>query len=266
MEAMLEEQQASNEELKSTNEELQSTNEELQSTNEELETSKEELQSVNEELVTVNSELQTKIEQLTGMQDDMKNLLDNIRVGTIFLDRRLLIRRFTRDATKVYRLVPTDVGRPLADIRCELREVDLLTDAQDGARHAGADRARGRVGRRHLVPRPHPALPHAGQRDRRRGADLRRRDRARQGPGRPQGARPGRSGGQCRARPAAGAGWTAPGAVSQPGLLQRLRGQRGRHHRAGLLPDRPPAVGLPRDAHRARSRPAAGTQRWSRAP
>ena len=130
MMAMLEEQQASNEELKSTNEELQSTNEELQSTNEELETSKEELQSVNEELVTVNSELQIKIEQMADMQDDMKNLLDNIRVGTIFLDRHLLIRRFTRDATKTYRLMATDVGRPLADIRSELQEVDLLADAQ----------------------------------------------------------------------------------------------------------------------------------------
>ena len=128
--AMVEEQQISNEELQSTNEELQSTNEELQSTNEELETSKEELQSVNEELVTVNSELQTKVEQLTGMQDDMKNLLDNINVGSVFLDRRLLIRRFTRDATSVFRLVPSDVGRPLADIRCDLQDVDLLGDAQ----------------------------------------------------------------------------------------------------------------------------------------
>ena len=130
MTAMLEEQQASHEELKSANEELQSTNEELQSTNEELETSKEELQSVNEEMMTVNSELQTKIEQMAKMQDDMKNLLDNIRLGTIFLDRHLLIRRFTRDAVNVYRLVSSDVGRPLADIRCELQGGDLLADAQ----------------------------------------------------------------------------------------------------------------------------------------
>jgi two-component system, chemotaxis family, CheB/CheR fusion protein len=130
MGAMVEEQQASNEELQSTNEELQSTNEELQSTNEELETSKEELQSVNEELITVNSELQNKVELLTSMQDDMKNLLDNISVGTIFLDRHLMIRRFTRDATRIYRLVSSDVGRPLADIRGDLVEVDLLSDAQ----------------------------------------------------------------------------------------------------------------------------------------
>lgn len=132
MKGVLEEQQASNEELKSANEELQSSNEELQSTIEELETSKEELQSVNEELTTVNVELQVKIEQMAHMQDDMKNLLDNIRVGTIFLDRKLAIRRFTREATKVYRLLPADLGRPLADIRSELSEGDqLLADAQD---------------------------------------------------------------------------------------------------------------------------------------
>ncbi|MBS4096890.1 MAG: PAS domain-containing protein [Sulfuricella sp.] len=126
LQATIEEQQASNEELKSANEEMQSTNEELQSTNEELETSKEELQSVNEELITVNAELQAKIEQLAGMQNDMKNLLDNINVGTIFLDQELVIKRFTREAARVYRLVGSDVGRPLADIKTDLDGDDLI--------------------------------------------------------------------------------------------------------------------------------------------
>lgn len=128
----IEEQQASNEELKSINEELQSTNEELQSTNEELETSKEELQSINEELVTVNAELQEKIEQLDNMQNDMKNLLDNINVGTIFLDQDMHIRRFSKEAGRIYRLIDSDVGRPLADIKSDLLDVsdDLLGDAR----------------------------------------------------------------------------------------------------------------------------------------
>lgn len=118
------EQQTFNEELRTTNEELQSTNEELQSTNEELETSKEELQSVNEELITVNAELQSKIEQLASMQNDMKNLHDSINIGTIFLDQHMQIRRFSRDATKIFRLVQTDLGRPLADIKS-----DFISDA-----------------------------------------------------------------------------------------------------------------------------------------
>ena len=126
----IEEQQAFNEELKSANEELQSTNEEMQSSNEELETSKEELQSVNEELITVNSELQAKIEQLADMQNDMKNLLDNVNVGIIFLDQHLVIRRFTREAVRLYRLIASDVGRPLNDIKSVVEVNDLLVAAQ----------------------------------------------------------------------------------------------------------------------------------------
>ena len=128
--ATIQEQQASNEELKSTNEEMQATNEELQSSNEELETSKEEMQSMNEELVTVNSELQAKCEQLARMQNDMKNLLDNTHVGIIFLDRHLRIQSFTREAVNVYRLVASDVGRPLNDIKSVLEGDGLLAAAQ----------------------------------------------------------------------------------------------------------------------------------------
>jgi two-component system CheB/CheR fusion protein len=126
----LEEQSATKEEFKCTHEEMQSTNEELQSTNEELETSKEELQSTNEELITVNSELQAKIVQLSDIQNDMKNLFDNIRTGIIFLDRQLRIRRFTREATQLYRLVDSDVGRSLSDIKSDLHYEEWLMDAQ----------------------------------------------------------------------------------------------------------------------------------------
>ncbi|TAN48724.1 MAG: SAM-dependent methyltransferase [Methylococcaceae bacterium] len=125
-----ENQQATIEEQQASNEEMQSINEELQSSNEELETSKEELQSINEELITVNAELQAKIEQLVGMQNDMKNLIDNINVGSIFLDEHLVIRRFTRDAAKIYRLVATDVGRALSDIKAEIADDGLLAKAQ----------------------------------------------------------------------------------------------------------------------------------------
>ena len=130
LQATIEGQQGANEELKSANEELQSTNEELQSTNEELETSKEELQSLNEELLTVNGELQAKIEELARIQNDMKNLIDNISVGTIFLDQHLSIRRFTREATRMYRLVASDVGRPLTDIKSTLEGGDVIAAAQ----------------------------------------------------------------------------------------------------------------------------------------
>jgi two-component system CheB/CheR fusion protein len=128
LQATIEELQASNEELTSTNEELQSTNEEFQSTNEELETSREELQSMNEELATLNSELQTKIDQLTEAENDMRILLDNTKIGIIFLDTKMQILRFTPEATKVFSLIVTDIGRPVTDIRSHLRYDELAVD------------------------------------------------------------------------------------------------------------------------------------------
>jgi len=130
LQATVEELQAANEELKSANEEMQSTNEELQSSNEELETSREELQSTNEELITVNSELQGKIDQLSLAEGDMRMLLENTRIGTIFLDTRLRITRYTAEAKKAFNLIPGDVGRPLDDIRSNLKNVEVEKDAQ----------------------------------------------------------------------------------------------------------------------------------------
>ena len=128
--ATIEELETSNEELKSTNEELQSTNEELQSSNEELETAKEEMQSLNEELNTVNSELQNKIESLSETNDDMQNLLNSTDIATIFLDCNLKIKRFTRQAKNIIKLIDSDIGRPLEDLVSTLKYDYLIDDAK----------------------------------------------------------------------------------------------------------------------------------------
>ncbi len=131
LQATIEELQAANEEARSTNEEMQSTNEELQSANEELETSREELQSMNEELTTLNSELQGKIDLLSQAENDVKILLDNTRIGIIFLDNNLCIQRFTSEAKKVFNLIPGDIGRPIRDIRSNLKVDDIERDARE---------------------------------------------------------------------------------------------------------------------------------------
>jgi two-component system CheB/CheR fusion protein len=127
----IEETQSAHEELRSANEELQSTNEELQSSNEELTTSKEEMQSLNEELQTVNNELQIKVDELSRASNDMKNLLNSTDIATLFLDNDLNVRRFTPQATKIMRLIPGDVGRPVTDLASELRYPDLAADARE---------------------------------------------------------------------------------------------------------------------------------------
>ena len=126
---ILEEMQTSQEELKSTNEELQSTNEELQSTNEELTTSKEEMQSLNEELQTVNAELQSKVDDYLRVNNDMKNLLNSTDIATLFLDKELNIRRFTNQATKIFKLIKSDIGRPFTDQVSQLIYPKLAEDA-----------------------------------------------------------------------------------------------------------------------------------------
>ena len=128
--ATIEELETSNEELKSTNEELQSTNEELQSSNEELETAKEEMQSLNEELNTVNNELQNKVESLSETNDDMQNLLNSTDIATIFLDCKLKIKRFTRQAKAIIKLIDSDIGRPLDDLASILKYDHLIDDAK----------------------------------------------------------------------------------------------------------------------------------------
>jgi two-component system CheB/CheR fusion protein len=126
-----EEMQSSQEELKSTNEELQSTNEELQSTNEELTTSREEMQSLNEELQTVNAEQLSKMDELSWINDDMKNLLNSTEIVTVFLDNALHVRRFTTGADKLFSLLPGDVGRPLSDIASNLLYPGMTEAAQE---------------------------------------------------------------------------------------------------------------------------------------
>jgi two-component system CheB/CheR fusion protein len=128
LEAIIAALQQSNEELKSANEEAQSTNDELKSVNEQLEISAEELQSLNEEVLTINAQLNAKVGQLTGIQSDMKNLLDNVNSGTLLLDQSLVIRRYTPEALKIYPLIESDLGRPLQQIRSNLVGDDLLAE------------------------------------------------------------------------------------------------------------------------------------------
>lgn len=120
LQATIEEQDATNEELRSASEEIQSSNEELQSTNEELETAKEELQSANEELTTVNEEMQNRNFELNLLNNDLNNLLGSINIPVLMLGQNLRIRRFTQAAEKALNLIPTDVGRPISDIKSNI--------------------------------------------------------------------------------------------------------------------------------------------------
>ena len=120
--------QATIEELETSNEELQATNEELMASNEELQSSNEELQSVNEEMSTVNAEFQEKMLLLNRLNADLDSMAKVVAVATVFVDSRLLITRFSPDATQLFKLRETDLGRPLDDIAHTLRYPELMDD------------------------------------------------------------------------------------------------------------------------------------------
>lgn len=131
LQSTVEELETSNEELRSMNEEYQSTNEELKSANEELETSREELQSLNEELTTVNSELQEKISNLSVMQKEMQMFLNSLDIPTVFLDDQLRLVRFTTQASAIFHIIDSDVGRPIQHFASTLHDPTLIADAKE---------------------------------------------------------------------------------------------------------------------------------------
>ena len=140
--AQLEQEKKSlREEMQAAQEEIRTTNEELQSTNEELTTSKEEMHSINERLHTVNRELQSRVDDLSTADNDMKNLLDSTDTATVFLNRALHVRRFTTQATRLFKLIPCDLGRALSDIVTHLVYPGLIDDTSEVLRSlVGSDR------------------------------------------------------------------------------------------------------------------------------
>ena len=118
------------EEQRAIDEEALSVNEEYQSTNEELLTSKEELQSLNEELTALNSQLQETLERQRTTANDLQNVLYSTDVATLFLDCDLNIRFFTPATKALFKVIPGDVGRPLADLHSLATDTDLPADAQ----------------------------------------------------------------------------------------------------------------------------------------
>ena len=125
LQAIIEEHEATNEELKASNEEVESSNEELQSTNEELETAKEELQSTNEELITLNEELSNRNLEMMELTNELNNLLASTQMPIVMVDNALTVRRATPAARGTFNILPTDIGRPLSELRPNINVPDM---------------------------------------------------------------------------------------------------------------------------------------------
>jgi two-component system CheB/CheR fusion protein len=61
----------------------------------------------------------------------MNNLLTATEIASIFLDSRLRIKRYTPAAARIIKLIPTDIGRPLDDLKTSFPQVDLARQTKN---------------------------------------------------------------------------------------------------------------------------------------
>lgn len=122
--------------LNASNENMQSFNEELLSANEEMQSTNEEMQSVNEELHTINAEYQSKIRELSDLNDDLNNYFRSNVNGQIFVNKELLLMKFSPGAETHINLLEIDIGRPLSNISTNIKfetiEKDIRNVLVDG--------------------------------------------------------------------------------------------------------------------------------------
>jgi two-component system CheB/CheR fusion protein len=116
------------EKIEAFNKNRQSFNEELLSANEELQSANEELQSVNEELQTINSEHGQKIKELTELNDDFNNYFRSNVNQQLYVNKDLLLRKFSPAVFTIINLKKADLGRPLRDITTNLVAGHLMAD------------------------------------------------------------------------------------------------------------------------------------------
>ena len=117
-------------ELRIALEGFETANQEQKATNEEALSVTEQYQSTIAELTAFNGKLQEALERQRSTSDDLQNVLYSTDIATLVLDPDLKIRFFTPATRSLFNVIPSDVGRPLADLRSLSADDRLATDAQ----------------------------------------------------------------------------------------------------------------------------------------
>ncbi len=121
-------------ELAEANEELQLENEELQSSQEELVSFRDELQVSNQELTNLNIELKLQNTAMMEQYTALTNIFGNTDIPIILVDCERRIKRFTPQAEKSFKILESDVGRKLSDLKIDIGKLNidaLLVDVID---------------------------------------------------------------------------------------------------------------------------------------
>ncbi len=69
--------------------------------------------------------MRSRNSELNQLNNDLVNLLSSLHIPIVMLDKQLRIRRYTPVAERVLNLIPTDVGRPISDLKPRINVPDL---------------------------------------------------------------------------------------------------------------------------------------------
>ncbi|MEJ7559611.1 MAG: CheR family methyltransferase [Pedobacter sp.] len=119
---------ASNDFLETSREAMQAFNEELLSANEEMQSANEELQSINEELESVNAAHKYTISELTDLNDDLNNYFRSNINGQLFVDKDILLKKYSPGVVSHINIRESDLGRPLSNITTNIKFETLIDD------------------------------------------------------------------------------------------------------------------------------------------
>ena len=97
------------------------------------ETADEQIKIFNGLLQAVCRKLLVKIRELDCVSGELNNLMRVCAIPAIFVDEKLVVRGFTRESRRVYRLSHQDVGRSLLDVACGLNYHSLGDDFRRAA-------------------------------------------------------------------------------------------------------------------------------------
>lgn len=92
--------------------------------------SNEKLLAINEELRSANAELKARAEETAKINDDLQNFIAASGIAIVFIDSAMRIQRYTPHAANIFNLRPSDINRPLPDIKDRLNYESLAQDAK----------------------------------------------------------------------------------------------------------------------------------------
>jgi two-component system phosphate regulon sensor histidine kinase PhoR len=76
------------------------------------------------------ADIQQQLKELTEHNDELENYFRNTIIPQLFVDSDLRLRKFTPPAMKQFRLVSTDVGKPISEIKDNFRFPSIVENIQ----------------------------------------------------------------------------------------------------------------------------------------